>query len=185
MPWNAALSRDPDGVVAGTNGGDCITGMNLADYISGFAGNDLIYGRAGNDEISGDDGSDTIYGGAGMDRIVGGSGNDIVSGGSGADVFAYSSVTDSLASVKDTITDFDRADIIDLSAIDAIAGGSDDAFNFIGVARFAGVAGELHYVVTGQGSVRVEGDVNGDAVADFAIEVCGVAQSVTAADYVF
>ena len=42
-----------------------------------------------------------------------------------------------------------------------------DAFLFIAGA-FTGVAGQLHYV----GGV-VEGDINGDTVADFAINVVG------------
>jgi serralysin len=179
--------------IVGKNIADNILGTSARDNISGLAGDDLIDGAGGDDEISGDGGHDTIYGGAGNDRIVGGSGNDIIYGGSGrdtlwgcsgADVFAYASVTDSLVSAKDSIKDFDFADTINLSAIDAVTGGGDDAFTFIGAANFTGAAGQLHYVVTGLSSVRIEGDVNGDSVADFAIDVVGVAQPVTLADFV-
>lgn len=179
--------------IVGRNIADNILGTSVADRISGMSGDDIIDGAGGDDEISGDSGNDTIYGGAGDDRIVGGMGNDTIYGGNGrdtlwgcqgADVFAYASITDSLISARDVIKDFDFHDVIDLSAIDAIAGGGDDAFTFIGAGNFTGVAGQLHYVATGISSVRVEGDVNGDRVADFAIDVVGVAQPVTLADFV-
>jgi len=172
---------------------DNIFGTSANDRISGLSGDDIIDGAGGDDEISGDSGHDTIYGGAGNDRIVGGMGNDTIYGGSGrdtlwgcpgADVFAYASVSDSPVSARDSIKDFDFADVINLSAIDAVAGGADDAFTFIGAGNFTGVAGQLHYVVTGISSVRVAGDVNGDAVADFAIDVVGVAQPVALADFI-
>ena len=176
-----------------TNGPDNIVGTHSSDNISGLAGDDVIDGREGDDELYGDSGNDIVFGGAGNDRIVGGTGNDTIYGGSGrdtlwgcngADVFAYQSVSDSLVTARDSIKDFDFSDVIDLSAIDAITGDGDDAFNFIGDAGFTRVAGQLHYVTTGLSSVRVEGDVNGDGVADFAIDVAGVAQPVTLADLV-
>ena len=67
-----------------------------------------------------------------------------------------------------------QGDKIDLSAIDADAGtAGDQAFTFIGSGVFTGVAGQLHFDLN-----FVEGDVNGDAVADFRI---GVAQPTLAA----
>ena len=67
-----------------------------------------------------------------------------------------------------------RGDKIDLSRIDAIAGGADDAFSFIGSAAFSGggaSAGQLRYTDAGGGIFIVEGDVNGDGLADFALSV--------------
>jgi len=84
---------------------------------------------------------------------------------------------------NDTLRDFDRrADRIDLSGLDAVAGGDDDAFVFLGTAAFAGVAGSLRY---DKGPLRtvVSGDVNGDSVADFEIELTGRV-TLTAGDFI-
>ncbi len=72
----------------------------------------------------------------------------------------------------DVVTDFDAAqgDRISLRAIDAdttLAG--DQAFSWIGTAAFGGVAGQLRFA----GGV-LQGDVDGDRVADFAMTLDGV-----------
>jgi hypothetical protein len=56
-------------------------------------------------------------------------------------------------------------DLINLSQIDAISGGANDAFTFIGSGAFSGTAGELRATLSG-GSWTVQGDVNGDGIAD-------------------
>lgn len=68
------------------------------------------------------------------------------------------------------IFDFSHAqsDLIDLAAIDAVVGGTDDAFHL--VAQFTGTAGELMALDLGGVSI-VSGDVNGDGVGDFSIQV--------------
>ena len=69
----------------------------------------------------------------------------------------------------DEIDDFSRAegDRIDLSRIDASSTMvGDQAFNFVGSARFTGTAGELRYA-----SGELQGDVNGDGSADFRIDM--------------
>jgi hypothetical protein len=71
--------------------------------------------------------------------------------------------------------DFASGDIINLGNIDAIAGGGDDAFSFIGGAAFSNVAGQLRSTDNGNGTYTVEGDVDGDGVADFAILVTSAA----------
>jgi Ca2+-binding RTX toxin-like protein len=172
----------------GTNKSDVISGTSYADRISGLSGNDLIYGNGGDDEISGDGGNDTIWGGSGNDRIVGGTGDDILIGGagrdtlwgcSGADVFVYTAVSDSPVSAKDYIKDFDFHDTIDLSALGAFAGG------FIGTASFSGAGqGEVRFVSLGVSRGTIEADVNGDGVADLAIDIFGVGVPVTASDFV-
>ncbi|MGA0840103.1 MAG: hypothetical protein ACO3P1_09445, partial [Pseudomonadales bacterium] len=71
--------------------------------------------------------------------------------------------------------DFSRIslDRIDLSAIDADTTLADDqAFTFIGTAAFGNRAGELRYI-PGATSV-VQGDTDGDGVADFTLRVVGV-----------
>ncbi len=62
----------------------------------------------------------------------------------------------------------DRIDSSGIDAKSAVAG--DQAFSFIGTAAFSGVAGQLHAVASGT-STLIQGDVNGDKVADFEILV--------------
>jgi len=83
----------------------------------------------------------------------------------------------------DTILDFNhaQADKIDVSAINGNAAIAGSAFTFIAAAAFSHVAGQLHYVVNG--GANVEGDTNGDGLADFTLIVNGVA-SLVAGDFV-
>ena len=46
-------------------------------------------------------------------------------------------------------------------------------FNFVGAAAFSHTAGELHYAAV-SGGVLLTGDVNGDAIADFSLQIAGV-----------
>jgi Ca2+-binding RTX toxin-like protein len=137
------------------------------DSLTGGAKADLFYGGLGNDMLSGSGGNDTL---------VGGSGADILNGGTGNDWFRFEAVSDSsLAGGIDTILDFKSAggaDRIDLSAIDAdgVAAGN-QAFTFIGVGTaFGSIAGQLR-VVEESGDWFVQGDTNGDGVADLVIRV--------------
>ena len=73
------------------------------------------------------------------------------------------------------IGDFSRSqgDRIDLTGIDANTWQSgNQAFTMIGSAAFSGAAGQLHYQHS-SGRTIVEGDVNGDRVADFQVELVG------------
>ena len=54
------------------------------------------------------------------------------------------------------------------------------AFTFIGTQAFHNVKGELHFP---SAYGVVQGDTNGDGVADFAIKVAGIS-SLVAADFV-
>ena len=68
---------------------------------------------------------------------------------------------------QDRITAFAVGDKIDLSPIDAIAGGADDAFTFIGTnVAFTNAAGQLRTIDVA-GNVFVQGDLDGDGIADF------------------
>ena len=117
-------------------------------------------------------GDDTLYGGAGNDTLYGGLGADHLIGGKGDDTFAYRSVLDSTSSAPDTISGFDATDVIDLSYIDAITRTPEnDAFSFIGRDAFTSHAGELRVVDQGGGNWVVQGDVNGDSIADLWIVV--------------
>jgi len=170
-------------------GADAFTGHGnaLANVISSGDGNDTLAGGAGNDRLSagrghdrldGGDGNDRLLGGSGVDVLAGGAGNDILEGGAGADVlsgdngrdvFTYRALTDSSGSALDTIIDFSTSgrDRINVSPIDADSSTeANDRFNFIGSAAFSGTAGELRYA-----DGLLQGDVNGDRLADLAIKV--------------
>ena len=105
-------------------------------------------------------------------------------GGGGNDTFLYTNLTDSTPGARDTFGDFSTGDLIDLSRLDAITGGANDAFSFIGSAAFSNTAGQLRAVNTGGSNWLVEADVNGDAVADFALFVTVADNhSITATDF--
>ena len=124
------------------------------DAIPNSAGNDTLVGTFSNDLFVLTGGNDTVIGSAGVDRFL------FLPGSLGG-----------AASSTVTLQDFDRslAEVLDLSAIDAIAGTvANDAFGFIGTASFGGKAGELRWTDTG--AVRaIQGDVNGDGAADLTI----------------
>lgn len=164
-----------DSLVGGA-GADKLEGGTGNDSLYGQAGHDALYGQAGNDRLYGQAGNDRLCGDAGADYLVGGIGADKLFGGADADVFVYLSVADSTpaATGRDIIYDFSQAqcDKIELTTIDAnalVAG--NQAFRFMGErAAFTGTAGELRFQDTG-GHTFVFGDINGDRVADFAIEL--------------
>jgi hypothetical protein len=92
-------------------------------------------------------------------------------------------VTDSLpGEAADTITDFNMGrDRISLAQIDAVSGGEDDAFSFIGEGPFTGTAAELRFDRS-EAETRIAADVNGDGVADMEIILTG-SIALTAADF--
>ena len=139
-----------------------LTGNDFANQIGGLGGKDLLFGLGGNDCLTGGFGADRLSGGAGDDRFV--FTNDIDIGGGDTGL------------LQDSVTDWASGDKIDLSRIDAnaIGGTANDRFSFLGTATFSGVAGQLHYVRDVAGSrTFVEGDTNGDRVADFHLELTG------------
>ena len=117
------------------------------------AGNDILLGNAVANRLDAGAGNDSLDGAAGDDTLIGGAGNDTF-------------IIKDLGGL-DTIADFVRgSDKIDLRGIDAIAGGADNVFTFLGDAEFSHTAGELRTYVDG-GVNYVAGDVNGDGIADF------------------
>jgi hypothetical protein len=114
-----------------------------------------------------------------------GPGKDQLTGGPGGDGFIYAALSDSgiTAATRDLVADFEQGiDGIVLQIIDANttnAAGTNDAFNFIGTnTPFTGSAGQLHAFWTAIGQM-VEGDVNGDAKADFSIEIKDPTHAIT------
>jgi Ca2+-binding RTX toxin-like protein len=151
-----------------------------------LAGIENVSGSQGWDSMTGTTGANGLQGWAGNDVLVGGRGADMLSGGAGADRFVYIGTADSpVGAGADRITDFSHAqgDRIDLFAIDAnSAAAGNQAFSFIGSALYTGVAGQLRFSVIG-GVTTVAGDVNGDKVSDFHIQLTG-AMALVAADFV-
>ena len=99
--------------------------------------------------LTGNEFANRIVGGNGDDTLSGGLGRDVLVGGDGADKFVFKSVADSNALARDHILDFTQgSDKIDLSAIDAVQGGSDNAFNFVGSAALQN-AGDLRAYASG------------------------------------
>ena len=147
------------------------------DNATGGSGNDTIIGNAIANVLKGGAGNDTISGGGGNDTLIGGTGVDILTGGDGADTFVFAAGDSSPAVGRhDQITDFTPGvDHIDLSSMDAISSTpASDSFHFIGVSTFDGRAGELNFHYDSALGVTVlQGDTNGDGVADFAIDLVG------------
>lgn len=176
--------------------GDIIAGFEMLaggfanDTLTGAAGAETLIGREGNDILAGLAGNDRLLGGLGNDTIEGGAGADILSGGEGNDVFVYAALADSTPALtgRDRIVDVQLGapgsplDRIDLSAIDAIPGGADNAFVFIGTAAFT-AAGQLRYVIQAGARTLVEAETTGDNRADFAILLHGPL-ALTASDFI-
>lgn len=180
--------------LAGSSFNDRLYGNNSANILQGNTyqtpadiDQDQLFGRGGNDTLRGWDGNDTLEGGTGR---------DILTGGLGADKFVFKpGHTGKTSSTRDVITDFTHnntlslSDRIDLSAIDAsTAAGGNQSFNFIAKSAFSGVAGQLRYKLEnnpGAGNDRtiIEGDVNGDRVADFQIQLTGL-KALVKADFI-
>jgi serralysin len=119
-------------------------GGSQRDVLWGNQVGNRLDGRGGNDVLNGFEGADTLIGGA------------------GDDVFQFSHLEK-----LDRIMDFAAGDKIDVSALDAVAGtAGDQAFTFIGSGAFTKVAGQLRY-----SNGIVQGDVNGDGIADFAVTI--------------
>jgi len=195
------------GVIDGTGNelANTIIGNAVANRLFGGAGNDMLFGGGGDDMLDGgdsddtllgEDGNDTLYGGAGDDTLVGGAGNDALIGGAGADVLTGGTGTDRFVfrvgelsadpAKTDRITDFsrDEGDKIDLSAFDADPSTAKrDAFTFVGTAEFSKRAGEVRIDTSGTYQV-ISGDLNGDGVADFTINVNKNFGTLIATDFV-
>jgi serralysin len=167
-------------ISANGNGLDnLMTGNSGKNTLDGGEGRDELHGGGDNDFLFGGTGDDTLFGDAGDDRLAGVSGVDVMTGGAGVDTFEFRNITDSgfAGAAADQITDFlsdsfapGQGDKIDLSQIDAnVLAGGDQAFIFIG--------NNNNYTTDfGAGQLRfnggfVEGDVNGDFVTDFRIQV--------------
>lgn len=135
-------------------------------------------GNAQDNVIVGNSGANTLSGGAGNDVLNGKAGADVLIGGGGKDRFEF----DFLSNKADEVRDFRSGeDSVDVSAIDADAlQEGHQVFKFIGLSGFQnGQYGLLRYLVnttTSGSNVSLLGDVNGDAVEDFRVNLVGLSE---------
>lgn len=155
---------------------DTLYGGDGVDVLNGCGGDDIGYGDAGDDRLYGQEGDDSLYGGEGKDMLKGDAGADRLSGGAGKDMFEYRNASESTTGAMDHILDFNTAegDVINLRQIDANTDRlGDQRFSWIDTEAFHHVAGELRYEVA-EGGALLQGDVNGDGKADFALMIEGI-----------
>jgi serralysin len=148
------------------------------------ADNDLV-GNAGKNQLKGEAGNDLLRGMGGADQLWGGAGKDI---------FDFDAASDikKAAGKRDIVKDFEHGkDKIDLSTIDAngLVGG-DQKFKFKAAegSAFTHVAGQLIWdqkdvAGTSHDMTLVSGDINGDGVADFTLELSGLV-NLTKGDFI-
>jgi Ca2+-binding RTX toxin-like protein len=204
---SVAIDGNLDGVELVTNTGVITGEVNLAggdDAVHNSSGK--IFGKInledGDDTfdgglsamtISGGTGADEIHGGTHGDLIDGGAGVDALYGGLGKDIFDFNDVVESglKAGKRDVIGDFKRGqDDIDLSTIDAISGGTDDAFDLLSRGTASSKVGSSEigfYFEDKKGTandrtiLRINGD--DDAKIEMTIEISGL-HKLNAGDFV-
>ncbi len=153
-------------------------GGDFADQLRGDSGSNHLRGRGSSDRLYGRAGDDTLNGGTGADALFGNSGVDIMTGGPDlrTDRFIFFNMSETGVGEgnRDIITDFQTGlDRIEIRRFDAdTTQGGRQGFKFIADAAFSNTAGELRFEQTG-GNTIVQGDVNGDGLADFEIELTG------------
>ena len=157
-------------------------GNTLVNSLIGNSGNNTLNGKGGNDQLSGASGNDFLFGDLGVDILIGGAGNDRFDFNSPAEI--------GNGTTRDVIADFlPGTDRIDLSTIDANGAAAGHTFTFLATngAAFTGVAGQLRWFQqnlagTDNDKTIIEGDINGNKVADFQIQLNGL-KTLTAADF--
>ena len=173
---------DGNDIIRGGEGDDTLYGDSNNDEIHGGNGNDVIRGGLHDDALYGGNGDDQIFGEDGNDIIYGGAGSDTLSGGSGADRFVFD--ISNLSSSIDTIIDFQKGDVIDLSQLDAKSTQrGNQSFTFIGNAWLDNPGDLGFYQDKASGVTHVQGDLNGDNKYDFDIVLKGVLE-LTKGDFI-
>ena len=181
------VSQSTDIVTEALNQGTDLV-KSAASFVLGLNVENLTLTGAAIINGTGNTLNNTIIGNGAANNLTGGLGHDVMTGGLGKDIFDFNAISETtkVATTRDFITDFTHlTDRIDLKTIDANSKVSlDQAFTFLAVkgAAFTGTAGELHYLTSGTNTV-VEGDINGDKIADFQIQLNGL-KTLTAADFI-
>lgn len=154
-------------------------GVTVALGVLGVGGRQFVAGgHAEGDQVfsfehvTGSRFADTLSGDGRRNHITGGGGGDTLFGGAGDDIFMFGPAD--LLGVPARILDFHPAaapgaerDAISLRAIDAIPGGADDAFAFIGTAGFS-APGQLRAWFDGADTV-----IAGNSVPELRIRLAG------------
>ena len=177
--------------VADTGGIDALISSTRSLALSLIGGgqieNAFLGGVAGL-SLTGSAVNNVLAGNSGANLITGGGGRDVLTGGLGADRFDYNAISESgaTAATRDYITDFKPDDVIDLSTIDANGAAAGlGTFVWQGLSASVGhafttaVAGQLHYFRVDSVNnlldrTIIEGDINGDKIVDFQIELNGL-----------
>jgi serralysin len=160
-----------------------VSGIGTVNYENfAIAYNTIIenaVGGSARDYLVGNDVSNRLSGNGGDDVLNGLKGNDFLTGGAGRDTFQISET-----GYNDHVIDFTtRVDVLDLQAIDANSGAAgNQAFSWINSREFSHTAGELR-TYADHGVHYVAGDVNGDGIADFTIDLGSA--SIARADILF
>lgn len=169
----------------GNDGDDHLLGdKSLQPHLengAGRSGFELVEANGARDNLYGGDGNDVLEGGGYRDKLTGGSGVDTLLGGTGGDLFIFKSASDSgVGEGNRDVMDFkhSNAERLDLTKIDADVNTEGDQEFFLGGSEFTNAAGELIQFVEG-GHTVVAGDVDGDGVADFELEMMSDAVLVT------
>ena len=146
-------------LITGTKRGDRLIGNVLANTLNGKKGNDWLVGDLGNDILKGSRGKDGLFGGEGADLITGGKDRDRI---------YYTDASESSVDQRDTVK-FGKQDRFVFSSFDgdSVTEGQ-QKLTFIGKSTFSSVAGELRATRS-----VLEADLNGDSIADFAINLRG------------
>ena len=170
-----------------TNGNGEILGTPRGDRLCGTAANDVIRGLGGDDLLRGLAGDDRLFGDRGDDRLQGNQGIDELTGGRGSDRFVYRTLADAPVGGPghEQVLDLSRLehDRIDVSRIDAQTGvPGNQAFVFVGQREFTG-SGQLRFEAAADGGFLVEGNVDRDLAADFALVVHTNAAALRAGDF--
>ena len=167
-------------ILRGDEGNDELLGGNGDDQLFGDAGrdelfggndDDRLFGGSDRDQLLGQNGNDRLDGGDANDLLTGGRGRDVQIGGLGADRFDFNASVESVRGSLRDVVFFSHAehDKIDLRDIDAERHlGGNQAFHFIGTSAFSGDDGELRFK-----NGVLQGDTNGDRIADIEIRVVG------------
>ncbi|MGH7226072.1 MAG: M10 family metallopeptidase C-terminal domain-containing protein [Gemmataceae bacterium] len=158
---------------------------SCSQMLRGNDRNNLLDGSmsACDETILGYGGDDVLIGGPGNNTLNGGAGADVIKGGGGMDTFVYERAGDSPVDAPDIITDFTtRDDVIDLGGVARTSG---VPLSFIGWNPFTGVAGQVNYELMEYWKCNrqwkcndefvtvVQVDLDGDGIADFAINLYG------------
>jgi Ca2+-binding RTX toxin-like protein len=99
-------------------------------------------GNAGNNVLTGNSGNNSLNGGDGNDILTGGVGKDTLTGGLGTDRFDYRTLTDSVFSNFDVITDFNATTGNDLFVVSTARSGFSNA-GTVATLDTAGIAARL------------------------------------------